>query len=315
LASKESDTKIKYDEGLVQGLFLHALETGLADETIRAKMRPLLKNESVADEELIEVMSSAMAAESERATKFNQVGRVKSSPKVSKIETGAPPRPAESPNAHDSDILATLKAIQAELNTVQSEVASLQTQVDQKDSPQGHSPSSTFMTGRVGQNRRNDGRQGDYPSLCKKCHEENQVNCPHCFKCGGKKSHCPILQVGKREEATPEGLGVAASKQNKSHRCNGCNQEEVHANFKRCSTCKLVYYCSKSCQKRHWSEHQIHCNAITEQLNQNNETLRGLGDSSDTEMFASHFSPKKHAAIDHLRNRLNFDLNKNFITA
>ncbi|CAB4029340.1 Hypothetical predicted protein [Paramuricea clavata] len=82
-ASKESDTKIKYDEGLVQGLFLHALETGLADETIWAKMRPLLKNESVADEELIEVMSSAMAAESERAKKFNQVGRAKSSLKVS----------------------------------------------------------------------------------------------------------------------------------------------------------------------------------------------------------------------------------------
>ena len=52
-ASKESDTKIKYDEGLVQGLFLHALETGLADETIRGKMRPLLKNVSVADKELI----------------------------------------------------------------------------------------------------------------------------------------------------------------------------------------------------------------------------------------------------------------------
>ncbi|CAB4013058.1 Retrovirus-related Pol poly from transposon [Paramuricea clavata] len=224
-----------------------------------------------------------MAAESERATKFNQVGRVKSSPKVSKIETGVPPRPAESPNAHDSEILATLKAIQAELNTVQSEVASLRTKVDQKDSPQGHPPSSTFMTGCVGQNRRNDGRQGDYPPLCKKCHEENQV--------------------GKREEATPEGLGVAASNQNKSHRCNGGNREEVHAKFKRCSTCKLVYCCSKSCQKRHWSEHQILCNAIKEQLNQNNETLRGLGDSSDTEMFASHLSPKKHAAIAKLVGR------------
>ena len=111
------------------------------------------------------------------------------------------------------------------------------------------------------------------------------------------------MQVGKREEATPEGLGVAASNQNKSHRCNGCNQEEVHANFKRCSTCKLVYYCSKSCQKRHWSEHQILCNAIKEQLNQNNETLRGQGDSSDTEMFASHLSPKKHAAIAKLVGR------------
>ena len=42
-ASKESDTKIKYDEQLVQGLFVHALETGLVDETILAKMRPILK--------------------------------------------------------------------------------------------------------------------------------------------------------------------------------------------------------------------------------------------------------------------------------
>ncbi|CAB3996106.1 Hypothetical predicted protein [Paramuricea clavata] len=62
-----------------------------------------------------------MAAESERATNFNQVGRTKSSPKVSKIETEAPPRPAESPNTHNSEILATLKAVQTELNTVQSE--------------------------------------------------------------------------------------------------------------------------------------------------------------------------------------------------
>jgi hypothetical protein len=28
-----------------------------------------------------------------------------------------------------------------------------------------------------------------------------------------------------------------------------------------------VYYCSKSCKNRHWSEHQILCNAIKEQLN------------------------------------------------
>ncbi|CAB3983474.1 Retrovirus-related Pol poly from transposon [Paramuricea clavata] len=55
--------------------------------------------------------------------------------------------------------------------------------------------------------------------------------------------------------------------------------------------------------KRHWSEHQIFCNAIKEQLNQNNETLRGLGDSSDTEMFASHLSPKKHAPIAKLVGR------------
>ena len=62
-ASQESDSKIKYDEELVQELFLNAVETGLADETIRAKIRPLLKNPSVADEDLIEAMSLAMSSE------------------------------------------------------------------------------------------------------------------------------------------------------------------------------------------------------------------------------------------------------------
>ena len=60
--SKESESKIKYNEALVWGLFLHALETGLADETIWAKIRPLLKNASMADEELIEAISQAMSA-------------------------------------------------------------------------------------------------------------------------------------------------------------------------------------------------------------------------------------------------------------
>ena len=37
-SSKESDSGIKYDASSVQSLFLHAVETGLADETIRAKI-------------------------------------------------------------------------------------------------------------------------------------------------------------------------------------------------------------------------------------------------------------------------------------
>ena len=40
-ASQESDSKIKYDEELIQALFLRAVETGLSDETIRVKIRPL----------------------------------------------------------------------------------------------------------------------------------------------------------------------------------------------------------------------------------------------------------------------------------
>ncbi|CAB4045483.1 Hypothetical predicted protein, partial [Paramuricea clavata] len=76
-ASNESGSNITYDESSVQGLFLHALETGLVDETIRAKMIPTLKNPSVADEDLIEAMSMPMSAETERLNKFGASGRAK----------------------------------------------------------------------------------------------------------------------------------------------------------------------------------------------------------------------------------------------
>ena len=35
LASQESDSKIRYDQSLLQNVFLNVLETGLANETIR----------------------------------------------------------------------------------------------------------------------------------------------------------------------------------------------------------------------------------------------------------------------------------------
>ena len=43
-ASKEADTQLKYDPALVQGMFLHAVDTGLQDEAIRTRLRPLLQN-------------------------------------------------------------------------------------------------------------------------------------------------------------------------------------------------------------------------------------------------------------------------------
>ena len=104
-ASKESDSGIKYDASSVQSLFLHAVETGLADETIRAKIRPLTQNPKVADEDLIGAMSLAISAEAERSNKFNLTSKGKSV-KVSTIESAAesnerPKRPRAEPSAND----------------------------------------------------------------------------------------------------------------------------------------------------------------------------------------------------------------------
>ena len=70
LASQESDSKIRYDQSLLQNVFLNALETGLATETIRNQMRPIFQSPTVTDEMLIREMNTAVTAESERISKF-----------------------------------------------------------------------------------------------------------------------------------------------------------------------------------------------------------------------------------------------------
>lgn len=68
----------------MQSLFLHALGTGLADETIHAKVRPLTQNPQVADEDL----NLAISAETERSKKLSLASKGKSA-KVYTVESSA----------------------------------------------------------------------------------------------------------------------------------------------------------------------------------------------------------------------------------
>lgn len=38
--------------------------------------------------------------------------------------------------------------------------------------------------------------------------------------------------------------------------CDKCNKENAHL---RCSSCKIVYYCTAECQKKHWKTHKLQC--------------------------------------------------------
>ena len=205
-ASLESDSKINYDEELVQGLFRHAVETGIADKTIRAKIRPLLKNTSVADEDLIETMSLAMSAESERANKFTQGKSVKQSvTKVSKLEAEVSGEPQESSqgNQRENQILAALKAIQSELNSVQTEVASLQKKVDHKVYPRNCPPTNDTEANGVTRKDTSYRPRNPYPRQCKKCIENNHLDCSHCFKCGGLNHTARYCHSGNGRRLPP----------------------------------------------------------------------------------------------------------------
>ena len=55
---------------------------------------------------------------------------------------------------------------------------------------------------------------------------------------------------------------VKFSKEKECRNCNifGWKQPDDRSSLQRCTRCKLVWYCSKQCQKEHWyNAHKHHC--------------------------------------------------------
>ena len=134
LASKEVDTQLKYDAGLVQGMFLHAVDTGLQDEAIRNRLRPLLQTSDVQDEELIQRMNEIVLEESERKSKLGSSTRQKN-PKVNEVHaskivggsaqqeiTDKKVKSPERENSKEDKVMAALQEVRAELATLKESV-------------------------------------------------------------------------------------------------------------------------------------------------------------------------------------------------
>ena len=100
-ASKETEVKIKYDESLVQELFLHLLESGLQQGAVRIKLRPFLQQSDITDELLIEQMNVIVSTETERQKKFGRASQIRQR-KVNNIQAAIPsPSDVEQPIERD----------------------------------------------------------------------------------------------------------------------------------------------------------------------------------------------------------------------
>ena len=94
--------------------------------------------------------------------------------------------------------------------------------------------------------------------------------------------------------AASAGQGVASTT-DKSHSCANCTKTEQSVNmFPRCSECKLVRYCSRQCQRKHWEKHKVLCNSIKEFKLNSQPPAQEFGDYG---MYVSHLTPRKHAKI------------------
>jgi hypothetical protein len=176
-ASKKAGVKIKYDASLVQGLFLHSLETGPHHEAVRTKLRPFLQQPEITDELLIEEMNIIVSTEIERQKKFGKASQARQR-KINNVQAvKSSSADVEEPidqhllnqvvkekkGPKQGELVSALKTVKAELAELRKTLTNQQTKAKEQDT----------METQVGRRGR----------LCTKCQEAKQQNCDHCFRC------------------------------------------------------------------------------------------------------------------------------------
>jgi len=124
-SEEDDDTSLQYDSGHVQRLFLRTVETGLQDESIRAKIHPFLKDPNVSDEVLMQQMSMAASAEKERDKKLRNNSKTKPPTlSVSAVSSDDSPNGKEEnkKNTPQNDRRTAISAIRSEVEALKSEV-------------------------------------------------------------------------------------------------------------------------------------------------------------------------------------------------
>ena len=279
---------MKYEPSLVHPLLLHAIETGLQDDSIRTKLRPFLQKTNVTDEELMDQINVVVSEESKQKGKLGaknarvnsleaESEMVQSGGQMQSKKSGAKKEPK--PNRPDR-LMATLEA-------VQSDIAVLKDAVNSQNAPERERgpPRRPFQN----QRRR----------VCTACQRANQDFCDHCFRCGSsdhltRGCHRVLgcnhnSRSGKREEAATAGQGVTDDHVKWSHVCVNCGRKGL--SLRQCSSCQSVHYCSQKCRRAHWTEQRKLCSAIKYLSNQEKRNVSNSG------MYVSHLTPNQYAKV------------------
>ena len=189
--SLESNSKLNANTELVQSVFLQVVESGLRNENIRARLRPVLEKPDASDEDLIHALSVAVTGEEDRQKKLHQANVVR--PKMSKVEVLSDQEPPKNklPLSEDIKQEKGTEALMAAIQSLQKDMTTLKEQVRQ---------TSSYGS----QQRQEEVRRTTRDFGCNLCRAKGQGrNCNHCFKCGStehRAAGCKETQ-GKRDNS------------------------------------------------------------------------------------------------------------------
>lgn len=197
--SKQANTDISYDPKTIQEVFLHSIYQGLGTKhaDLRQRLRPLILNSKLTDEEILGHVMKMINDENEHQRRISQPSR---QPKTTnahaaKVETGDSPTKGEKPKSASAnssnwtiqqlstqvETLTRMMATLMEKQMGNSQTACQQTapaQVSPQPQPYRSPPPSHQYSPTS-----HDPERGK-PSRCPKCTEQNRQDCNHCFVCG-----------------------------------------------------------------------------------------------------------------------------------
>lgn len=153
LGTADNESDVPYDENIVNSMFLHALSTGLRDDSIRHQLRGVLVK-GVTDVEILQALDRIALTENEHNQKVHTKLRVQS------IEV-----------PHDPQI----EKLKGEIDVLREQLAQIA-----KPAPE---PMAPRPRGEFRPPRRSG---GNYPKKCVPCRNTNRW-CNHCFKCGSSE--------------------------------------------------------------------------------------------------------------------------------
>ncbi|XP_035995650.1 uncharacterized protein LOC118563830 [Fundulus heteroclitus] len=128
--SKQADTDISYDPKTIQGVFLNTIYQGLGAKhaDLRQRLRPLVSNSQVTDEEILGQMTKMISDENEHQRRLSQPPRQKNTQAhTAKVETGG----GQTDNKLRHTIIAddknhqTIQQLSAQVETLTQMVAAL----------------------------------------------------------------------------------------------------------------------------------------------------------------------------------------------
>ena len=191
-ASQEAGSSFTYDASLVQGVFLHSVQTGLRDSGVKTEMRPHFNNKTISDEDLFDFLNTAATNEEESRLKLQ--GRKGSSLHEAHANVIQPETKAEPPKK-GNPLMQEVQSTSADILVLKAQVAEIR---------------DVLLKG---QNSASQARPTNQrPRGCKTCRDNGQgETCHHCFRCGSEEHYargCRLNRRGPRSDGPGNGQGL-----------------------------------------------------------------------------------------------------------